>query len=254
MNLGIEYLLWDLPDLARRCLEKGEFWMSGRAAPWEPEEIPEASPEPPVEVEAGGVKAVAYSPSMPDGAYGAASLQESRAVCHWLLHNEEAPECNRRAMELYEKAFHLGPDDHPRSLDVLGLACYQAGADQRGLAWYTRFPKFKPPTDPRRVRSKRAMAWVLMRHRSEGFWTGDQVRQAFRGFLPGLVVDAYENGYWEDLATWMKLAYWIPGQTTPSPSQILQSMYRYVDEQWWPKEVLERKADLVHEYPMVWRT
>jgi len=234
---GVYSVLLGLPGLARRCFEAALPYLlrdvGPGGAPESPTRFVPASSEALHELSeelGGNVPVVGGGMIIGWDALAKSDTWLYVALCRWFLEQKHDGESLKRASDELHRAFW---QDHPEAQDLLtmdriGALFHAAGEDQRLLECLAQCRRFKPPDKAASVRARRAMAYVLARHRLEHFWSDDQVAHAWQVFLTMNVPWLLDNGPIQELALWMKLAFWDQAKPRPTPNEALLRVYDFL--------------------------
>jgi len=234
-RFGIQSFVFGQDDLARRLLRQAKIWMSEKVEPegalqYEKTRIEEAAP-PPIQLPENG-SIVSHVITLGFGPFEDAQRWLSYALCSWLLDRVHDADSFRRSADLEDRHYRETKDDSASFHSSLDGACpvfHHAGLDELCLEYLSRSPRFTPPEKPTSVKTERSMAYILSRHRLEGFWSKEQVDRAMSTFLK-INVPKWTRGHWDRLALWMKIAFWREGQKHPTSQEALLKCYDYLPD------------------------
>jgi len=109
-----------------------------------------------------------------------------------------------------------------------------AGAYQDTLHLIESPPSLKIPTSAKRVSGPVGMSYVIAAHHVHSQFTDEEMQEALQRFLKRKICEMVGKGYYEDLAHWLKIAYFNETENPLAPKQALLKMYDYLIDVEYP--------------------
>lgn len=229
---GMDCILHGRLDWASRCFERALEWVYGDVGPPGPVRRETIVTPQERQILPDGTQIVSQSVSFGLDEFEDAGRWRKTALCKWLHRAEHEASSFEKSAELYDRFYSVV---RPRevdggSLDRICPVFEHAGREDLVLDYLERrWKKFKAPQKPTQVRNGWRMAWVLVKHRTEGFWSEQEVAQAFESLFRANMDMWFDGGRWEEMALWTKRALWNPGSPhNPPPYECLRRCFEYV--------------------------
>ena len=156
-----------------------------------------------------------------------ASFFQTKALCNWLLSNQNDAESFERYLE-FEDRYVSTPSVGKDKVSVsLILPTYVDAGDFTTLEIFRNVPRLSPPTSLT-VRGEAAMSCVVSQHRLGVRYSRAEFETIAARFLKMHVENWLANGHWDRAAEWMKIVHWNHADPPISAKQALLKCYDYL--------------------------
>lgn len=215
---------------ARRCLDRCHAWIYGEIGP--PGELQRETivRQLPTELTDEGDVIIRSEISLGFDAFGESVRWRSAALCRWLRDGVHDAELWQRSAREAERHYREHPQElsDGSALSFLSSAYVMSGnyeACIKLLEGQTKFPV--PENGSTNVRSPRGMSYIVASHSLGGGWTHEELAKSYKSFFRRYMLECANGGQLEEIAQWMKLAFWREAGDL-SPEMALRKVMDYL--------------------------